>query len=176
MVSRYRLPGARRSRSLRSRYAARSRSRAPVQTRPRRWRRTGRWPSPWGVGQPKPGGDHHGQRPGRGRRGVPGSAEQAAIEVDEAEEAETQAGGEDQNQWREAAIAPPDRCQRRFDRHAGMAENVPEQKQENAGGDRVEHSLYGAGHAANTSDGKADEDGGARDGAEPGGGGVAQAC
>jgi hypothetical protein len=55
---------------------------------------------------------------------------------------------------------------------AGVAEDVPEQEEEDAGGNGVQDALDRLRDAANPSDRKADEDGGAGDGAQRGGGGV----
>ena len=69
------------------------------------------------------------------------------------------------------------RCrQSGLDRADGMGENVPEQEDEHAGGDRVQEALKGARDASNPSDRKADEDGGARDGAQRGGCDVTHVC
>ena len=59
------------------------------------------------VVQAQPRGNHHGERlGGRGRRML-GPSEQPGIEVHEAQQADPDAGGEDQHQRRKAAIAVP---------------------------------------------------------------------
>ena len=54
-----------------------------------------------------------------------------------------------------------------------MAEDVPEQEEQHAGGDGVEHALDRLGDASNPPDRETDEDGGAGDRAQRGGRGVA---
>ena len=57
------------------------------------------------VVQPEPGGDHHRQRFGWSRRRVLYPSEEAAVEIDQAEQADADACREDPDQHEKAAIA-----------------------------------------------------------------------
>src|SRR3989449_8570339 len=104
------------------------------------------------VMQAEPGRDHHRQRPGSGGWRVLGSTEKTAIEIHEAEEAEAKPHREDRDERGEAAIAMVRGGQRGLDGVDGMGEDVPEQEDEHAGGDRVQEALDSAGEAPNPPD------------------------
>src|SRR5439155_19702283 len=94
--------------------------------------------------------------------------EKAAVEVDEAKQAEADARREDRDQREKAAITSMQGGERCLDRSRGVAENIPEQENQHAGGDRVEEPLDGAREPPNASDREPDEDGGTRDCAKGG--------
>src|SRR5439155_1015082 len=93
------------------------------------------------VVQAEPGGDHHRQRPGGRRRRVLGSSEESGIEVDQAEEPDPNAGGKDHDQREECAIAVAHGGEAGLDGRRGMAENVPEQEDQDTRGDGIEQAL-----------------------------------
>ena len=90
--------------------------------------------------------------------------EDGAVEIDEPEEPGADADREDDRHGGErAAVALFDRG---LDRGGGVGQDVPQQEDQDAGGDRVEEALGLLGEAAHPRDGQADEDGRAGEGAK----------
>ena len=101
-------------------------------------------------------------------------AEDAPVEIDEAQETGPDTDGEDHGHGSERAVLPlPDR---HLNRSSRVGEDVPEQEDENAGREGVQKPLHGFGQAVHAGDGQAQEHGPARDGAKCDGGGLAHSA
>ena len=117
------------------------------------------------VVQPQSGGDREREGAGAGRRvSMAQVAEHAPVEVDEAEQPDADPDREDRRHGGKGpAIGLLDRG---LDGSCGVAQDVPEQKDQDPRREGVEEALDRLGQAVHARDRKAEEDGGSGDRAE----------
>ena len=125
----------------------------------------------------EPGGDHHAQSLGVGRRPAgllrpADPAQQRSVEVDEREQPDSDTGGEEPGQQREARGVA---LEGGFHGLAGVGEDVPEQEDQDPGRQRVQEALDRTRQPAYPGHRETNENGEACDRAEAGGGEVAHA-
>ncbi|TMD95885.1 MAG: hypothetical protein E6I72_10300 [Chloroflexi bacterium] len=87
-------------------------------------------------------------------------AEDGAVEVDEAEQADPDPDREDHRHTRERASPPL--LDRGLDRPSRVAEDVPQKEDEDPGGEGVEKALQRLRQAVHARDRETEEDGGSR--------------